>query len=105
MIIYSYTNYLYSYLYIIAVTDDTVTDTKSISTASLLEESPKNHPLFYVAAVVDINQYVLGKRLTYIMGIGDNTTYINGQVFYNRKVTDECCYFFRIFSFDSTHEV
>ena len=101
----SYTSFLYSYLYIIIVTDDTITDTKSISTASLLEESLKSRPLFYVTAVVNVSQYVLGKGLSYILGAGDNTTDISAQVFYNRKVKDECCYFFRIFSFDSTNEV
>ena len=65
----------------------------------------KNQPLFYVAAVVNISQYVLGKGLSYILGAGDNTTDINGQVFYNRKVNDNYFYFFRIFSYDSTPEV
>ena len=101
----SYTSFLYSYLYIIVVTDNTITDTKNISTASLLEESLKSHPLFYVTAVVNVSQYVLGKGLAYILGAGDNTTDISAQVFYNRKVKDEYCYFFRIFSFDSTNEV
>ena len=87
------------------VTDNTITNTESISTASLLEESMKSDPLFYVAAVVNVSQYVLGKGLSYILGAGDNTTDINGQVFYNRKVTDNYFYFFRIFSFDSTPEV
>ena len=87
------------------VTDNTITNTESISTASLLEESMKSDPLFYVAAVVDVSQYVLGKGLSYILGVGDNTTDINGQVFYNRKVKDNNFYSFRIFSFDSTPEV
>ena len=95
----------YSYLYIIVVTANGVTNTKSISTASLLEESLKSHPLFYVAAVVNVSQYVLGKGLSYILGAGDNTTDINNQVFYNRKVKDNYLYSFRIFSFDSTSEV
>ena len=54
-----------------------------ISTERLLEESKKNNPLFYVAAVVNASQYVLGKGLSYILGAGDNTTDINGQVFNN----------------------
>ena len=86
-------------------TDNVITNTESISTASLLEESRKSHPLFYVAAVVNVSQYVLGKGLSYILGAGDNTTDINSHVFYNRKVKDECCYFFRIFSWDRTPEV
>ena len=65
----------------------------------------KSDPLFYVAAVIDVSQYVLGKGLSYILGAGDNTTDINGQVFYNRKVKDNNFYSFRIFSFDSTPEV
>ena len=97
--------FFYSYLYIIVVTDDTITNTESISTASLLEESLKSDSLFYVAAVVDVSQYVLGKGITYILGTGDNTTDINSRVFYNRKVKDGYHYFFRIFSFDSTPEV
>ena len=87
------------------VTDNTITNTESISTASLLEESIKSDPLFYVAAVVDVSQYALGKGLSYILGAGDNTTDINGQIFYNRKVKDNNFYSFRIFSFDSTPEV
>ena len=65
----------------------------------------KSHPLFYVAAVVNRSQYVLGKGLSYILGAGDNTTDIYSQVFYNRQVKDNYFYFFRIFSFDSTPEV
>ena len=87
------------------VTDNVITNTKSISTATLLEESMKSYPLFYVAAVVNVNQYVLGNRISYILGAGDNTTDINSQIFYNRKVKDDYLYFFRIFSFDSTSEV
>ena len=87
------------------VTDNTITNTESISTASLLEESMKSDPLFYVTAVVNVSQYVLGKGLSYVLGAGDNTTDNNGQVFYNRKVEDDYLYFFRIFSFDSTSEV
>ena len=87
------------------VTDNLITNTKSISTASLLEESLNSQPLFYVAAVVNISQYVLGNRLYYILGAGDNTTDISGQVFYNRPVKESYFYFLRIFSFDSTIEV
>ena len=105
MTIASYIILTYSYLYIIVVTDNVITNAKSVSTASLLEESLKSHPLFYVAAVVNISQYVLGNKLNYILGVRDNTTDINNQVFYNRKVKDTYLYFFRIFSFDSTPEV
>ena len=87
------------------VTDNVITDTKSISTTSLLEESLKSHPVFYVAAVVNVSQYVLGKGLSYILGVGDTTTDISGQVFFNRKVKESQFYFFRIFSLDSTPEV
>ena len=65
----------------------------------------KSHPLFYVAAVVNRSQYVLGKGLSYILGVGDSTTDIYSRKFYNRKVIDNYYYFFRIFSFDSTSEV
>ena len=65
----------------------------------------KSDPLFYVAAVVNVSQYVLGKGLSYILGAGDNTTDINNQVFHNRKITEHYSYFFRIFSLDSTPEV
>ena len=95
----------YSYFYIVVVTDNTITNTEGISTATILEESMKSHPLFYVAAVVNVSQYVLGKGLSYILGAGDYTTDVNSQVFYNRKVKDNYLYFFRIFSFDSTPEV
>ena len=96
---------VHSYLYIVVVTDNTITNIDGILTATILEESMKSHPLFYVAAVVNVSQYVLGKGLSYILGAGDNTTDVNGQVFYNRKVKDNYFYFFRIFSFDSTPEV
>ena len=87
------------------VTDNGVTNTKSISTARLLEESLKSHPLFYITAVINVSQYVLGNKLGYILGAGDNTTDINNQIFHNRKVKDSYLYSFRIFSFDSTPEV
>ena len=87
------------------VTDNTITNTEGISIATILEESMKSHPLFYVAAVVNVSQYVLGKGLSYILGAGDYTTDINSQVFYNRKLKDNYLYYFRIFSFDSTPEV
>ena len=87
------------------VTDNTITNTKGISTATILEESMKSHPLFYVAAVVNVSQYILGKGLSYILGAGDYTTDINSQVFYNRKINNNYFYCFRIFSFDSTPEV
>ena len=105
MTIASYIILTYSYLYIIVVTDNVITNAKSVSTASLLEESLKSHPLFYVAAVVNVSQYVLGNKLSYILGAGDNTTDINNQVFHNRKVKETYFYFFRIFSFDSIPEV
>ena len=87
------------------LTDNAVTNTKSISTAMLLEESMKSHPLYYVAAVVNVSQYVLGKGLSFILGAGDNTTDINNGVFYNRKIENGYYYFFRIFSLDSTPKV
>ena len=88
------------------VTNNAITDADSISTESLLAESTKRDPLFYVAAVVNFSQYALGKGLSYILGTGDNTTDINGQVFYNKKVKDSnFLYFFWIFSFDSTPKV
>ena len=87
------------------LTENVITNTESISTAMLLEESMKSHPLYFVAAVVNVSQYVLGKGLSYILGAGDNTTDINNEVFYNRKIENGYNYFFRIFSFDSTPEV
>ena len=62
------------------VTDKAITNTESISTASLLEESMKSDPLYYVATVVNVSQYVLGKGLSYILGAGDNTTDITPEV-------------------------
>ena len=87
------------------VTDNIITNTESFSTASLLEESMKNDPLYYVAAVVNVSQYVLGKGLSYVLGAGDNTVDVNGQVFYNRKIRENYFYFFRVFSLDSTPKV
>ena len=87
------------------LTDNAITNTGSISTAMLLEESMKSHPSYYVAAVVNLSQYILGKGLSYILGAGDNTTDIYNEVFYNRKIENGYHYFFRIFSLDSTPEV
>ena len=101
----AYVYMIYSYVYIIVLTDNVINNTESISTAVLLEESLKSHPLYYVAAVVNVSQYILGKGLSYILGAGDNTTDINNEVFYNRKVNKKYLYFFRIFSRDSTLEV
>ena len=51
-----------------------------------------------MAAVVNISQYVLGKGLSYILGAGDNTTDISGQVFHNGKVKDELTVIFSEYS-------
>ena len=87
------------------VTDNVITNIESISTASLLGESLNSRPVFYMAAVVNVTQYVLGKGLAYILEAGDTTTDISGQVFFNRKVKENQLYFFQIFSLDSTPEV
>jgi len=76
------------------VTDNAITNAKNISTAIILEELMKSHPLFYVAAVVNVSQYVIGRGLGYILGAGDNTTDINGRVFYNRNIKGDHFYFF-----------
>ena len=88
------------------ITDDIVVDNvQEIATVDLLKESTKATPLFYVAAVVDVSQYVPGYRMSYILGAGDNTTDPDGHVFYNREVKRTDLYFFRVYSSDSTQEV
>ncbi|XP_065918194.1 contactin-3-like isoform X2 [Dysidea avara] len=95
----------FSYFYIIVITDDIVVDNvQEIATVDLLKESTKATPLFYVAAVVDVSQYVPGYRMSYILGAGDNTTDPDGHVFYNREVKRTDLYFFRVYSSDSTQE-
>jgi len=96
----------FSHLYIIVVINDSVIENIiEISTKSLVEESNKTTPLFFVAAVVNAIQYVPGYRMSYILGAGDSTTDPDGRVFYNRKVHADNFYFYRVFSIDSTQEV
>ena len=80
--------------------DVTATPTKQLIDASMSTSSP-----VYVAGVVNASQYVLGTRLGYIVGAGDNTTDPDGNVFHNREVEGDFEYFFRVFSADSTPEV
>jgi len=90
----------------VAIDDSVIENIMETSTEDLLEESIKMSPSFYVAAVVNAIQYVPGYRMSYILGTGDNTTDLDGHVFYNREVTQKTyLYSFRVFSVDSTSEV
>ena len=100
--------YTYSYLYIIVhnISNTTlVTNTEDITTQELLEESMKASPLFYVAAVINANQYVDGYRMKYSLGAGDHTADKYGHEFHNRPIKESTLFFFRIFSISSTQEV
>ena len=77
----------------------------NITTRVLLEESQKAFPLYYVAGVVNANQYIPYQGMRYYLGVEDFTTDAEGHDFYNRKLSDGLAYFFRVFSIDSTLEV
>ena len=62
-------------------------------------------PLFYIAAIVNANQYVPNYRLKYILGAGDDTSDAEGHVFHNREVKIGLTYFFQVFSVNSTTKV
>ena len=102
-----------SHLYIVVIDIDyisgntkrTVTSVEDISTEQLIEESKKISPLYYVAAVIRSDQYETDHTMSYILGAGDNTTDIYGNVFHNRELRRGMAYFFRVFSVDSSSEV
>jgi len=105
--------YICSHLYVIVhsiskhnISNTTlVTNTEDITTQELIEESVKASPLFYVAAVINANQYVDGYTMKYYLGAGDHTTDEYGHVFHNRPVKESTLFFFRVFSVSSTQEV
>ena len=78
---------------------------EDITTQELLKESMKDSPTYYVAAVVNASQYLDGYRMAYILGAEDYTTDAYGNIFYNRQLSNNFKYFFRVFSIDSTQEV
>ena len=89
---------------IISSTKRTITSVEDITTTQLLDESMKTFPSYYVAAVVDADQY--GDRtMGYYLGADDYTTDAEGHVFHNKKLSVGLSYFFRVFSIDSTLEV
>lgn len=102
----------YSHLYIVVInssligsTKRTITSVEDITTKQLLNESMKISPSYYVAAVVNANQYVPNRRMRYYLGAGDNTTDGDGHMFHNRELKKGLAYFFRVFSANSTLEV
>ena len=100
---------IYSHLYIVVVNSSMISDSEyvaeDITTQELLEESMKEFPNYYIAAVVNASQYVDGYRMAYILGAEDYTTDAYGHIFYNRQLSNNFKYFFRIFSINSTQEV
>jgi len=82
-----------------------ISSAENITTEELLEESMKDSPLYYIAAVVNASQYKPNHRMRYYLGAGDNTTDVKGHVFHNRKLRKDLAYFFRVFSIDSASEV
>lgn len=105
--------FIYSHLYIVVIdgngfssTEDIFSNAENITTQELLEESMKDSPKYYIAAVVNASQYVDGYRMAYLLGAEDYTTDANGYVFYNKQLlNNNFKYFFRIFSINSTQEV
>ena len=102
-----------SHLYIVVIditfisgnTKRTIINVEDILTEQLIEESKKASPSYYVAAVVNSSQYETGYTMSYILGAGDNTTDMYGNVFHNRELRGSVGYFFRVFSIDSSSEV
>jgi len=86
----------------VALGDNLNDDTKSIPSWELRMNMFSS---FYVAAVVNANQYVPNHKMRYILGAGDSTTDADGFRFYNREVKGNIAYFFRVFSISSTSEV
>ena len=79
-----------------------------LSTQELLDHSMSNPMLLYIAAVVNASQYMQyanNYRMRYALGAGDNTTDVDGRMFYNREINREYSFFYRVFSVDSTLEV
>ena len=100
---------IYSHLYIVVINSNVISDSEyvaeNITTQELLEELTKDSPKYYIAAVVNAGQYVDGYRMAYILGAEDYTTDAYGNIFYNRQLSNNFKYFFRIFSINSTQEV
>ena len=90
---------------VIGNTKRTISSVEDITTKQLLDESMKASPLYYVAAVVNANQYIPNQRMRYYLGAGDNTTDAEGHMFHNKELKKGLAYFFRVFSVDSTLEV
>ena len=65
----------------------------------------KASPSYYVAAVVNANQYIPNHRMRYYLGAGDNKTDAEGRMFHNKEPKNGLAYFFQVFSVDSTLEV
>jgi len=86
----------------VALGDGLNDDTKSIPSQELRMNVFSS---FYVAAVVNANQYISDRKMRYILGAGDSTTDADGFRFYNREVKGNIAYFFRVFSISSTSEV
>ena len=102
----------YSHLYVVVINSSVIGNTKraissveDITTKQLIDESMKASPLYYVAAVVNANQYIPNHRMRYYLGAGDNTTDAEGHMFHNKELKNGLAYFFRAFSVDSTLEV
>ena len=90
---------------VIGNTKRTISSVEDITTKQLLDESMKASPLYYVAAVVNANQYILNHRMRYYLGAGDSTTDAEGHMFHNKELKNGLAYFFQVFSIDSTLEV
>ena len=100
----------HSHLYIVVInsnliassTKRMISNVEEITTRDMLEESMKEFPLYYVAGVVNANQYLPDYGMRYYLGAEDFTTDADRYEFYNKKLSDGLAYFFRVFSIDST---
>ena len=97
----------YSHLYIIVInsnliassTKRMISNVEEITTRDMLEESMKEFPLYYVAGVVNANQYLADYGMRYYLGAEDFTTEdfttdVDRYEFYNKKLSDGLAYFF-----------
>lgn len=83
----------------------TLVTVEDITTQEILDESTKASPSFYVAAVINADQYKDGYRMQYSLGAGDKTTDVYGHTFRNRRIEESTLFFFRVFSISSKPQV
>lgn len=100
----------HSHLYVVVINSDVIisstkrmiTSVEDITTRDLLQETNEEFPKYYVASVVNADQYLPDHRMGYYLGAEDFTTDAEGHTFDNKELNAGSAYFFRVFSIDST---